>query len=74
MLTKPLLSVLSAGVIAVLLNLILPDNEVVPKDRAPEPGEDVDVEAQPVTEHHMNKDDAESLSSGGEKRVKDGSE
>ncbi|KAG8835975.1 hypothetical protein FRC17_010944 [Serendipita sp. 399] len=57
---------LSAGIIAVLLNLILPDNEIVPKDREPEPTER-DVEAQPVI-HRDETADAESMSSDEKKR------
>jgi hypothetical protein len=56
---------LAAGIVAVLLNVILPDNEIVPKDQPPEP--DADIEAQPIThesEHsRVGKEDTESTSS-----------
>ena len=62
-----LILVLSAGVVAVLLNVILPDNEIVPKDQPPEVHEqDDDVEAQPIT--HATVNDAESVSSKNEKK------
>lgn len=58
---------LSAGIIAVLLNVILPDNEIVPKDQPPVVhDEDHDVEAQPIT--HATAEDAESVSSKNEKK------
>ncbi|KAG8838930.1 hypothetical protein FRC18_002158 [Serendipita sp. 400] len=53
---------LSAGIVSVLLNLILPDNEVVPKDQPPEPTEH-DIEAHPIVHH-----DTESISSDEKKR------
>lgn len=52
--------VLAAGIVAVVLNLILPDNEIVPKDQPLEP--DRDVEAHPITHIHEGKD-TESASS-----------
>jgi hypothetical protein len=63
--------VLSAGIVAVILNLILPDNELIPKDQVQLVQPDEDVEAQPVmhqTEHEHTKGDGESLTSSDKKR------
>jgi len=48
--------------VAVLLNLILPDHEIVPKE---EP--DVDIEAQPVERTEDTKEESDSLT-GSDKR------
>ncbi len=59
-------TVLSAGIVAVILNLILPDNELIPKDAPPEP--DADVEAQPVI-HEPERGDAESVPDSDKKKA-----
>lgn len=53
---------LAAGAVAVLCNLILPDNELLKEEE-----EDVDLEAHPV----KHKPDGESISSGDEKAKKE---
>jgi hypothetical protein len=57
----------------VLLNLILPEHEIIPKDQAPEPT-DIDIEAQRVSEQATDKRDAVSVSSSAEKKGKEHSE
>lgn len=59
---------LSAGIVAVILNLILPDNELVPKDAPAEP--DADIEAQPVIHRADDtRGDAESATGSDKKKA-----